>query len=100
MTSPRVIITARYLAETFSHLGAELLILTLSPFCANDFEKAIKYFDARIKEVEEMPAKPGKQGTIEAWQHLKSAYEKMSPVERKRVADELPNEIAKVLKDA
>lgn len=94
MTQPRVIITARYLVETFSHLGNDIMILVLAGFTLDDSSQALAYFEDRIAEVDAMPDQPGKQGAIEAWVHLKVAYEGMSYVERKRVASELIQELA------
>lgn len=91
---PRKIITAKYLVESFGQkLDLKMLLGILAPF-SMPLEAANDYFDDYIESAEIWPDDPGKRGAIEIWKHLKSALNKMSAVERKRVADELPGEIA------
>lgn len=87
----RIIITARYLRENFGHL--DFYPQLMAPFAAPTDELALADFDAIIQGLVETPDEPGKQDSIEAMQHMKMAFEKMTPFERSAVRRDLAEEI-------
>jgi hypothetical protein len=94
MGKPRTIITAQLLIEKFSHLEPRMMIFILGGFFK---ENDPAYFDERLEELDSYPDDPGKDGLKEIWEHLRSAYLKMSTMERKRVARDLIFAIAEHL---
>jgi hypothetical protein len=94
----RIIITPEYLVKTFAKHPLHLFLYILAPFAAETVERANECFDWSIQDFKSGPDQPGKQGAIEVMEHLKSAYGKLTELERARLRKGLPLAIAEHLK--
>lgn len=77
----RIPITFKNFTNTFKNLDLQIRLHIFSLFALSEDEtlQGIDSFIARLKACEDQP---GKQGAIEAYEHLKSGYLKMTEGER------------------
>ena len=96
----RLIITAKYLVETFGKYDAKTALFILTGFAQETDAACLAYFAARAEELTASvcAAELAHVEAIAFWDHLLRAYKNMSVFERSAVRKDLPRVYADYLK--